>query len=90
MNRPGVHSLRTDRYRLVWDAASDEVQLFDIVEDPEESRSVAGRRAEQAAELRARLQSRLATIESAGTLDKKVVPIPDELRERLRALGYIQ
>ena len=90
MNRPNVHSLRTDRYRLLWDASSDEIQLFDTYEDPEESDDVAASQPELAAELRHVLQSRLEGIASSGTLETKVVPIPDELRERLRALGYVQ
>ena len=89
LHRPKVHSLRTDRYHLVWDETSDEVELFDTRDDPAELRDVAATDAALTSRLRTLLQSELEQIEDAGTLDTEVVPIPDEIRERLRALGYV-
>ncbi len=88
-HRPEVHSLRTDRYHLLWDEASDEVELFDTRDDPAELRNIAGTHAALTSRLTTLLQSELEQIEDAGTLDTEVVPIPEELRGRLRALGYV-
>ena len=41
MNRPTVHSLRTDRFHLLWDTSSDEIELFETETDPDESVNVA-------------------------------------------------
>ena len=89
MNRPAVHSLRTDRFHLLWDTSSDEIELFDTETDPDESVNVASEQAELAARLKQLLRSQLAQVDSAGTLESEVVPIPDDLRDRLRGLGYI-
>ena len=69
--------------------SSDEIELFDTETDPDESVNVASEQAELASRLKQLLRSQLAQIDSAGTLESEVVPIPDDLRDRLRGLGYI-
>jgi arylsulfatase A-like enzyme len=36
-----VHSVRSDRWRLVWDRATGAARLYDLTEDPGETRDVA-------------------------------------------------
>ena len=66
-----------------------DIELFDTETDPDESVNVASEQAELASRLKQLLRSQLAQIDSAGTLESEVVPIPDDLRDRLRGLGYI-
>ena len=89
MNRPTVHSLRTDRFHLLWDTSSDAIELFDTETDPDERVNVASDQAELASRLKQLLRLRLEQIDGAGTLEAESVPIPEDLRDRLRVLGYI-
>jgi len=90
LHRPRAHSLHTDRYRLSWDEVSGAVELFDTLEDPGEQHDLAPSQPEIASRLRKVLGERLEQIKKAGSLETEVVPIPEALRDRLRALGYIQ
>jgi arylsulfatase A-like enzyme len=89
IGRPELSSIRTDRYHLVWDEATDEVYLFDSVTDPEEAIDVSGSEPEVSRTLHQLLRSELARFDDAQSLDSESVPIPEDLRERLRGLGYI-
>ena len=88
--RPGLHTLRTRRHRLLWDETTDTYQLFDVQQDPGETRDIADSEPRLGSNLRNVLLDRLAALSSEGGLDAESSPIPDELLKRLRALGYVQ
>jgi arylsulfatase A-like enzyme len=75
---PGVHAVqrhygvRTDRYKLIHYYLIDEWELFDLVEDPDELRSVYGD--PEYAEVQAALAARLAELR-----DQYAVPTEDPL-----------
>jgi arylsulfatase A-like enzyme len=89
MNRPSAHSLRTERYHLLWDASTDEVNLFDVEADPDELDDIASRDPELTTRLEQLLRIQLEQIDRAAELEVERAPISEEVRERLRGLGYL-
>ena len=77
-------SIRTPTRKLIY--ADDEVQGFDRREDPEERDLLAEPAGEEWEGLRAVLDDRLAAIEVG---DSDEIERDEEVRERLRNLGYI-
>ena len=77
-------------WKLILNEPPTAPELFDLEEDPMETKNVAQANPEVVARLRGRLEARLA-----GHLDAEVLEIepgiddPEHL-ERLRALGYIE
>jgi tetratricopeptide (TPR) repeat protein len=82
----GWHPLRvlvTDRWKLI---LSSESEMYDLRDDPGETRNVASERSASLAGLRARLHE----IESAaGPAAPANASLPADVAERLRALGYV-
>lgn len=67
------------------------VELYDLVADPTEQRNLAAERAEQAQQL----AERVAAIKADHRLLAKAVAtshaeLPDDVRERLKSLGYLE
>jgi arylsulfatase A-like enzyme len=86
--RVRLSSIRTDRWKLVLDYTRGRVQLFDLEEDPAESRDVSSEEKETFGELFRRLQ---AWAKEVGIEDAEApvrTPSP-ELRRKLEALGYL-
>jgi arylsulfatase A-like enzyme len=80
--------LRTERYKVIYHAATGRSEVYDLRADPREQRDLGGNQTVAARE-RALLKAWMAT--AAGTR-VRVSPKPKvtaEMRERLRALGYI-
>jgi len=90
LSQPTLHAVRSNRYRLLWDEATDAHQLFDLEADPSETRDVARLYPKVASQLREILLSDLNRFATDGSLDRVSAPIPLSLCERLRALGYVQ
>jgi arylsulfatase A-like enzyme len=92
--RTDVHMysvLVTDRFKYF----SDERRLFDLLEDPNETRNLYGAKPEVVAELEQLVRRRIAQdLAYRNRLDQKGGPRPVELDEettaRLRALGYLK
>jgi len=83
----GCHALRVlvaDRWKLI---VSSEPELYDLREDPGETRNVASGRSAGLAGIRARLHE----IESAAGAAPRSsgTQVPSDVAERLRALGYV-
>jgi membrane-anchored protein YejM (alkaline phosphatase superfamily) len=87
-HREGVYALRTERYKLIFDGKTGSVSLFDLSADPGEYRDIAS---ENEAEARNLLGVLSRHIEDArgSRLDPESADIPDEIRKRLEALGYL-
>jgi arylsulfatase A-like enzyme len=85
--KPDMFSVRTQRYKLV--AGGSERTLFDLAADPGETIDVSARETAAAAELAELLKRHLLRSSAAGRLPARTVDIKEEMRERLRALGYL-
>jgi hypothetical protein len=72
------------------DIDTGETWLFDAREDPSERQNLSAARPKVVEELRDRLLTRIAESTAEGALGKRLAPIPDELVEQLRSLGYVQ
>ena len=86
---PHLHTLRSRQHRIVWDETTDAYELYDTLDDPGEMRDLAEHEPLLGANFRDLLLRRLADF-SQDKLGGETAPIPNELRERLRALGYLQ
>ncbi len=89
-DRPSLHAMRTPDYKLILDIDTGETWLFNARKDPSEQENLSAERPEIVEELRDRLLTRIAESTAEGALGKRLAPIPDELIEQLRALGYVQ
>jgi arylsulfatase A-like enzyme len=87
-HREGVSALRTERYKLVLDGRTGSVSLFDLASDPFEYEDVA---AENEAETRSLLDRLTRHLERArlSRFRTESAPVPDDIRRRLEALGYL-
>ena len=81
-----IHSLRTDRWKLILypDLRGERLELYDLAADPAERDDRAAREPRVRGELRARLGRWLALERPAPPPP----PLDPELREQLDALGY--
>jgi arylsulfatase A-like enzyme len=87
-----VHSVRDERWRLVVDRASGAARLYDLREDPGETRDAAAANPDVVARLR-------SALEEQGERDRAVAAeirpaeqpaeLDPELQRDLRALGYL-
>ena len=89
-DRPGLHTIRTSDYKLIVDIDTGETWLFHAREDPGEQDNLSTERPEVVEELRDRLLTQIAESTAKGALGKRLAPVPNELVEQLRALGYVQ
>jgi hypothetical protein len=88
-HREGVHAVRTDRYKLIFDGKTGSVSLFDLEADPGEYRDIASEKAVEAQKLLA-LLSRHIEESRRFRLHPQNAIIPDEIRKRLESLGYLK
>lgn len=81
--------LRTDTHKLILIPNRPEPiwELYDLRADPGERRDISGSAPEILGPLRARLLELLAT--DPGREDFDEPPLPEELRDTLRSLGYV-
>ncbi len=82
-------SVRTLSHKLIWDDERGEVELYDLVADPGECRDLSKEDEPSLAEMKTRLREQLERNEARGALAREAVPMEDELRDRLKALGYV-
>jgi arylsulfatase A-like enzyme len=89
-HRDGVHSVRSNRHKLIFDRNSDSWSLFDILDDPGEYRDIAEQNKPLTDRLRAELRDHLEQLGAQESMEPVLSPIPTELLDRLRALGYLE
>jgi arylsulfatase A-like enzyme len=81
--------LRSERYKVIMIPGDPEPvwEAFDLRADPGERENLAGRLPEEAARLQAELRAIVAA--DPGRDDRAEPPLPDELKDHLRSLGYV-
>lgn len=87
-----VHSVRSDRWRLVWDRATGAARLYDLTEDPGETRDVAPANPGVVALLRGALEEqdeRNRAVAGQIRPAERPAELDLEMQRELRALGYL-
>ena len=87
--RGTLKAIRSNTDKLIWDVSRRErFWYFDLIADPGEQDNLAGRQPERVAGLQAQL---LRWVDAWGTGDglAERTEIDEDLRRRLRSLGYL-
>lgn len=88
--KPRVSSVRTLDHKLIWDEERDSLELYDVVADPKECRDLGAQDASSVARMKTYLRGELERNRARGSLSPEAIPIDEELRDRLKALGYVR
>jgi arylsulfatase A-like enzyme len=83
-----MSSVRSGEWKLIVDHLRGREQLYDLATDPGEAVDLSGERPEKLAELLTLLDDWVAEMREAG-VDLPHLEPDDELREKLRSLGYL-
>ncbi len=83
-----LRSIREGDLKLICSRDGDRL-LFDLASDPQEAQDLSHARPEQGERLQARLQTLLGPWPETGGGETSLTGLPDELQERLQALGYL-
>ena len=86
---PALHAARTEYYKILYNTKNRGYWLFDLRRDPGEQHNVADLRLEAGRKLLARLLQHLEQSLAGGRLDGGTTAIPEDVRERLESLGYV-
>lgn len=91
---PPTVSVRDGRYKLIRDLsqrAEGVTEIYDLAVDPGETRDLAGSSPEIEPTLEQELERFRAELQRRGALDFSLeqAALPDELRDQLRVLGYL-
>ena len=92
-SRRSRHALITADYKLIYDFAGGQAELYDLTADPLETRNLAPAQPERVARLQRRLaaiveqNTRLGKRFRAGTASEL---LSDDERAALRAMGYLE
>jgi arylsulfatase A-like enzyme len=86
---PRIQGVRTLSHKLIWDEERGELELYDVVSDPKECRDLSEEDSPSVARLKTYLRENLERNQARGALAPEAVPVDDELRSRLKALGYV-
>ena len=88
-----LYGVRTRRFKLVENRRHDHIALYDLVQDPAESRNVVKRFPEQAESLKALLDDWIERVDPEvdpqGETSDPSMELDEERRRQLEALGYI-
>ncbi len=87
--KPRVLGVRTPTHKLIWDGKRRELELYDLVADPGERRDLSSADPRSVALLKSYLQEHLEKNDMRAHLAPETIPMEDELRGRLKALGYV-
>ena len=88
-SNPNPRAVRTRRYKLIEDASRDDLELYDLVSDPAELHDRSSEDGSSLARMKRYLARQLEDNESRGSLSRETVPLTEELREKLKTLGYV-
>ncbi|HLE68579.1 MAG TPA: sulfatase-like hydrolase/transferase, partial [Vicinamibacteria bacterium] len=86
---PRIQGVRTLSHKLIWDEERGELELYDMLSDPKECRDLSEEDRPTVARMKTYLRETLERNEARGALAPEAIPMDDELRDRLKALGYV-
>jgi len=86
---PRIRGVRTLSHKLIWDEERGEIELYDMLGDPKECRNLSEDDGSTVLRMKTYLRENLERTEARGALAPHVAPMDDELRDRLKALGYV-
>ena len=86
---PGLYSIRTRNHKLLFGLDTGELQLYDLARDPAEQLNLGGSQPEITERLRNQLLAHIAESTAEGTLEAEPAPIPQDILDKLRSLGYV-
>ncbi|AGN00941.1 sulfatase [Salinarchaeum sp. Harcht-Bsk1] len=86
---PTTLASRTNRWKLIWWMDSDELELFDLRNDPKESEDVSTGNPEVVDRMKSILDDHLEEVE-ASEADNPNVSVSRDTKDRLRDLGYVE
>jgi arylsulfatase A-like enzyme len=85
---PRARTVRTARYKLIEPSEGQGTELYDLAQDPGETRNLAERDRVVAEQLASRLNAHAAAAADMGSHPEATTEVGEDLRERLRSLGY--
>ena len=94
--RPQQFAIRSGTHKLILTPAAgedgeDRIELYDLAEDPKELRNLAAAEPERAAALLASVEEMRAELAAGGhPTYRSKRPLPPPVKQRLRALGYLE
>ncbi len=83
-----MKSFHRDRYKVIW-SSDGHHELYDLQDDPQEQRNLAGERPELTTSMLAELTAYSSGLTRVGG-DASTLELDQNMRSKLRALGYIQ
>jgi arylsulfatase A-like enzyme len=86
---PRIQGVRTLSHKLIWDEELGTLELYDLAADPKECRNLSGADPQSMARMKTYLREHLERNQARGALAPEAIPMDDELRHRLKALGYV-
>ena len=89
IGRPHLHGVRTPRQKLLWDPSGNTVALYDLAADPRELDDRTSQDETSVELLKQYLREHLMDVTERGSLTPESLPLTDELRDQLKALGYV-
>ncbi|HSF15878.1 MAG TPA: sulfatase [Vicinamibacteria bacterium] len=90
IGKPNLHGVRTPGKKLLWDPSGNAVALYDLVTDPRELDERASYDETSVGRLKQYLREHLIEVAEQGSLTPDTIPLTDELRDQLKALGYLR
>ena len=87
-----LRCIRTDRYKYIWSEKGED-EFYDLVEDPEERTNMVDRNHPEMFKLRSTLERWMKSLEPRERADEDIASMPaidEQIRQRLRDLGYIE
>ena len=84
------YALRDEHYKYILRTRGGREELFDLTEDPGETRDLAGLRPIRAAWYRQWIDRRVLTLRRGPALSAAETRLTPEQRENLKALGYLK
>ena len=83
-------SLQNHRYKMIINTKNNGVALYDLQEDPAETKDVAAHNPELVEELRGIVAARSKALGELNWLPEQAGSLNPAIAEELRALGYLE
>lgn len=82
--------IQSSTHKLIWDLSTDKKRLFDLEKDPQEQVDISAFEPKITATLSKELQSHKRRVEAYRPFENKAEPVPADVAEKIKSLGYMQ